>query len=374
MNFPDWQNLHFAEPEKLQLLYVAAALFFITTFVWLIKLLIRPKQTYGSKYPFLGTMKFWFSLSAVLALCIFAYAWPFLSKGEIIFSRGNAEVIFIVDYSSSFFLKDTGWARIDIAASEIKKSLSGGIIKKGDRAAILIFGKIVSPRLFLTGDLGILATEADKIGRPTTLRNNDLYWGTAIATTFKRVHEILDRQDMFAELHKESENWQPKPKQNRLVIIFSDGDFFNYTDQEGGQERAESEKKNLDLELGELKKRNIPVYSVGIGTRSGARLTDILREYKKGEEYEDTLEEELKGQVSRLNLSTLEHISSATGGKSFFIEDFRSDAGGFIKTSVDRHRSIFAEPVYGNDKEELWPYFLLGALAVFLLGMGITKF
>jgi len=371
--FLDWQNLYFSEPEKLQLLYVAAALFFTSVIVLLVKLYLRPKRTHGSKYPFLGTMKFWFSLPVVLSLCILAYAWPFLIKGRVVFSRGNAEVIFIVDYSASMFLKDTGWARIDIAAKEIMRSLSGGIIKEGDRASILIFGKMVSPTLFLTKDLGILATEIDKIGRPNTLLNNDLFWGTAIATTFKRAQEIMDRQDMFAEIRKESENWHPKPKQNRLIIILSDGDFFNHYNEDE-REFVALEKKNLIAELQGLKKRNIPVYSIGIGTRSGGRLTDILKDYKKVTEYDPALLEELKDQVSRLNMANLNYLASVTGGKSFAIENFRSDAGVFIKTSIDRHRSVSVEPVSGNDKEDLWQYFLLVALAVFITGMGITKF
>lgn len=374
MSILNWQNIHFAEPEKLQLLYVAAALFFVTVVAWLIKLFLRPKRTHGSRYPFLGTMKFWLSLSVALSLSILAYALPFSSKGHTAFSRGNVEVVFIVDYSASFFLKDTGQSRIDIAAREIVKSLSGGIIKEGDRAAILIFGKMVSPRLFLTRDLGALATEADKIGRPINLLNNDLFWGTAIATTLKRLNEVLDRQDMFAELHEESKNWRPKPKQNRIVIIFSDGDFFNYSGEEGGRERAELEKNNLETELQELKKRNIPVYSVGIGTRSGAGLIDILRDYKKGAEYDPVLEEELRDQVSRLNTANLDHIATITGGRSFFVENFRSDAGGFIRASVDKHRSTFVESAPGEEKEELWLYFLLVALLVFIAGMGITKF
>ena len=112
----NWQNLHFAEPEKLQLLYVAAALFFISLISWLIKLFLRPKRTHGSRYPFLGTMKFWFSLSVVLPLCILAYARPFLAEKRVVFTRGNAEIVFIFDYSASIFLKDTGWAWIYIAA------------------------------------------------------------------------------------------------------------------------------------------------------------------------------------------------------------------------------------------------------------------
>ncbi|PIR41724.1 MAG: hypothetical protein COV30_02240 [Candidatus Yanofskybacteria bacterium CG10_big_fil_rev_8_21_14_0_10_37_15] len=374
MSFLNWQNIYFAEPEKLQLFYVAVILLLVSIFGWLLKFLMRPKITFSSKYPFIGTMKLWFSLSIVLSLCIFAYARPFLAKGQVVVKKGSAEIVFLIDYSSSMFLKDTGWARIDIAAREIKESLSGGTIKEGDRAAILVFGKLVSPRLFLTYDLEALANEADKIGRPANLMGSDLFWGSAVATTFKRVHEILDRQDMFVELHGESENWRPKSKENRLIIIFSDGDFFNYGDDELEKYYLDVEKQDLEIQLRELKKRNIPIYSVGIGSRSGAKLTDILKEYKPNYEYDFYLQEELKGQISRLNMANLEHLSSATGGKSFSMEDFRSDAGGFIRNSIDRHRSIFVEPVPGEKKEELWRYFLLGALTVFIVGMGITKF
>lgn len=374
MSFLDWQNIHFLEPEKLQLLYVAAALFFISLAFWVLKFFLRPKRSHGSRYPFLGKMKFWLALSVTLSALIVAYARPFIPRGRVIVSRGSAEVVFVVDYSASMFLRDTGWPRIDIAANEITKSISGSILREGDRASILIFGKMVSPMLPLTRDLGSLATEADKIGRPISLLSSDLFWGTAIATTFKRVHEILDRQDMIAEFHKESENFRPRPRQNRLVILLSDGDFFNYIGDEDSREIIESEKKNLGLELQELKKRNIPVYSVGIGTGSGARLTDILDGYQPGTEYDPKLKEELTGQVSRLNMSNLDYISMITGGRTFSVNDFRIDAGGFIRASVDRHRSVSVENIPGEEREELWLHFLLTGLVVFILGMAITKF
>ena len=202
--FRFWNNLYFAEPDKLQLLWVVAAMFLSGIIVWLFKLYNRPARTYGSRYPFLGTIKFLFALMLTLFLCIVAYAQPFLAKGSVVIKRGSVEVAFIVDYSASMFLKDTGRARIDIAGREIMKTVSGEIIKEGDRAAIFIFGKIASPRIFLTRDLSNFANEADKIGRPDTLLYNDLYWGSAVGTTFQRVYQSLDRQDMIAEFHKES--------------------------------------------------------------------------------------------------------------------------------------------------------------------------
>jgi len=370
----DWRNIHFAEPDKLQLLYVAAALFFISLIAWLTKLLLRPKRTHGSRYSILGTMKFWFSLSVVLSFCILAYARPFLAKNKMSVKRGSAEIIFIVDYSASMFLKDTGMARIDIAAREILNSLSGGIIREGDKASILVFGKIFLPRLPLTRDLAAIVNEAEKIGRPEDLLAGDIYWGTAAATTFKRAGELLDRQDMFAEFGGESAKWRPSTKDNRLIILLSDGDYFNYAFEERDEEIIELEKNNLRKELLELKKRNIPVYTIGIGTIGGARLTDILRDYERGKEYAPDLEKELEGQVSRLDTSNLNDISSATGGRSYSIENYHFDAANFIGASIDRHRSIRLEQIPGDEIQELWLFFLFGALTAFVSGMAVTKF
>jgi len=313
-------------------------------------------------------------LSFVTVLCVIAYARPFLAKGKVITTRGGAEVVFVVDYSASMFLKDSGMARIDIVAREIKKTLSGGIIREGDRVAIIIFGKIVSPRIFLTRDLNIIATEADKIGRPINLLYNDLFWGTSVATAFKRVKEMLDRQDMFAEMHKESENWKPRPRQNRLVIFFSDGDFFNKGLDVIEKERVAIEKKNLEINLSDLKKRGVPVYAVGIGTRSNTQLLEILDDYKRGEEYSLELENELRFQFSRLNMDNMEYIASFTGARSFSIENFRHDASGFIKTSIEKHRSVFVQGVSGQEKQELWAVCLVGALMIFIFGLQITRF
>ena len=369
-----WNDLYFAEPDNLQLLWVVAAVFMLGIFVWLLKLWHKPARTPSSRYPLLGTMKFWFALTVSLFLCIIAYAQPFIAKGSVVIKRGNVEVAFIVDYSASMFLKDTGLARIDIAGREIMKTVTSEIIKKGDRAAVFIFGKIASPRIYLTRDLNGFATEADKIGRPKTLLFNDLYWGSAIGTTFRRVYQALDRQDMIAELGKESESWRPRFRRDRVVFILSDGDFFNYGDNEETKLRAESEIKNLNDALVEFRKRGLPVYAVGIGTRSGAQLIDIFQDYKRDDEYDPVLEEELKEQFSRLNVSNLNILAAATGGRVFTIEHSNDDAGGFIKSALDRHRSTFVEPVAEQEKQELWSYALLTALAVFLGGMAITKF
>ena len=72
---------------------------------------------------------------------------------------------------------------------------------------------------------------------------------------------------MIAEFHKESKDWLFRPRRDRLVIFLSDGDFFNYGDDEGAKVRAELEIKSLNEALLEFRKRGLLVYSVGIGTQ-----------------------------------------------------------------------------------------------------------
>ena len=370
-------KVDFLEPARLEFLWIVAVIFLAGFLLWLLELYRRPDRTAGSKFPFVGTMKFWFALIFVLALSVLAWARPFLPKNKVSVKRGAAEIIFVVDFSASMFLKDTGWARIDIAGKEITQAVLNGAIRKGDRAALLVFGKIFSPRIPLTKDLDAFVNEAAKIGRPTNILTGDLYWGSVVSVALKRTYELLDRQDMFIELGKESPDWKPKFRNDRLVIFFSDGDFFSYgKDEVDADSRMEMELESLKSVLREFKKRGLVVYTVGIGTRQGAPLTDILKDYENEltSATLDSLREELKGQSSRLNLSNLEKLAQTTGGSAFSLEHTGVSAGGFVKSAIDKHRSAFIEAAVEEEKQELWLYFVLAALALFAVGLAVTKF
>ena len=365
-------KIDFLEPVRLEFLWIVAVIFLAWLVLWLLKLYRRPDRTAGSRYPFLGAMKFWLALTFVLFLSVLAWARPFLPKNKVSVKRGAAEVIFVVDFSASMFLKDTGWARVDIAGKEITQAVLSGAIRKGDRAALLVFGKIFSPRIPLTRDLDAFANEAAKIGRPYDILVGDLYWGTAISSAFERTYELLDRQDMFIEFGKESPDWKPKFRNDRLVILLSDGDFFNYgKDDTDADLKTEIELENLKRVLQEFKKRGLVVYAVGIGTRQGAPLTSILKDYELQWSW---LQDELKAQTSRLNLPNLERLARTTGGSVFALEHTGVDANRFNKSVIDKHRSTFIEPTMEEEKQELWFYFVLTALALFVVGMVMTKF
>lgn len=374
-NFADsFRNIVLAEPEQLGLIGLVPALFLLFIVLWLFKVWRRPKQTHGSRYPILGTFKFWTALIFVLILAVWVLANPFIPKGNFVIKKGSVEAIFLVDYSSSMFLKDTGTARINLAAREIMSLLPAQVIAEGDRVSLFVFGNGSLRRLPLTKDLNLFANEIDLVGQPNTLLGDDLYWGSDIISAFERIYMLLDRQDMIAQFGKEVDNWQPKPKQNRMIFVFTDGaDLLKFSDD---KKTDDSNFTKLSTVIGGLNKRNLKVYPIGIGTKNGALLTEILGDYKKQTEYDPRLEEDLKDQVSRLNVPGLEYLKNATRSSigPFLIENDGISAINFMRLAMDQHRSKTIEPALTKEKEELFQYFLMAALAVFIVGMLITKF
>src|SRR3989338_8315912 len=152
-------SIIFAEPERFGLIDQVPALLILAIVLWLFKIWRRPKQTHGSRYPILGTFKFWLSLIFVLILTVLVLANPFTPKGKFIIKKGNIEAVFLIDYSSSMFLKDTGLARINIAAREIMNLLPTQILMEGDKVALFVFGNGTLRRLPLTKDLNLFANE-----------------------------------------------------------------------------------------------------------------------------------------------------------------------------------------------------------------------
>jgi len=362
-------KLNFAEPDKLAATIVAALLFLIWTIFFIVRIWHRPARTHGSRYPLFGTIKFGAFASVMCLMVLLAWAWPFLSSGSVAVKRGGVEVVFVIDVSSSMLLKGMGLARVDVATREIDNLVSSQILKAGDRASLIVFARHAYTRIPLTSDIeGGFAGEVSKIGRIKTLLSNDLIWETYPVTVFERIYKSLDRQDQFAEFGmKKVENWQPRRKSNRLVVVFSDGDFFNF--KEGiGEDAKQREKDELNKAFGELRKRGLRVYLVGIGKRNGENLVDILDDYKEGE-YDPALRNGLKDIVSRLDVASLEYIARANNGEVFLIENIGNSAGGFLQRVMDSHRSTTVESVPQNSKQDIWQYFLFAALFIFAVAV-----
>ena len=138
------------------------------------------------------------------------------------------------------------------------------------------------------------------------------------------------------------------------MFLFSDGD----------------DKENADLGQGikELNKRDIKVFSVGVGTKGGKKVTvDVYDTDNPDKTVKKTIETKLE--TRRLN-----EIAAKTGGESFIIDSVASVRGaqGFLKNAVNANRNFSPRLVASGERRDIW-WEILAIPAVILLFIVIKK-
>ena len=117
--------------------------------------------------------------------------------------------------------------------------------------------------------------------------------------------------------------------------------------------------------MAEFQRRGLKIYPIGIGTRTGVDLPDVLLDYAKGIDYDDALEAELEGLRTQLNTDTLSFLEQRSGGRQFIIDSSEVSASSFLKDVIDSHRSISFELVADDETQEIWQYVLGLAILAF---------
>ena len=373
-------SIQFVSPEYFQLfnlVYILLAVWLIIFIRWYQK---KPARTVGSRHPWMSSgLRFCLIVIIfVMPLTIVALAWPYIPTGSVQFRRGAIEIVFMVDDSSSMWVKDLTSSRIDIETGELSKIYSRGIIREGDRVGLVVFGKTPLEKLRLTADLDRFSNDISRIGRPQSLIGDDHPFGSDIPAALRTTYQFLDYQDKRAlymeRYHKdppldfdwEKFSWQPGAKSNRIVIFLGDGDY------RFGQYNKD-QMKGLNDGLSEFRRRGLKIYSVGIGTKAGVRLDSVLKDYLKYE-YNDKLVADLKKEgLTRLDTNALHRLSDQTGGSVATIENSSGSAEEFLKNVIDSNRNQLAEISNETQKDDLWQECLEAAFA-FILGAILIEF
>src|SRR3989344_60011 len=252
-------GIKFLDPDVLELLNLvrwAAVLWLASSFI---RYMNRLKPSAGSRRSILGPMKLWLCLLISACIVIVAAARPYTDKGLVQIKRGNAEIVFIVDNSASMWVEDIKPSRIEIAVREIVGLYNAGIISKGDKVALIVFGRSSRKKLFLSTDLQRFVNEVYRIRRPPTLTGDMFPWASDIPLVLEDAYEMLDAQDRVTS---DNTNWQPTSSANRLIVFLGDGDY-----------ELDDNRERLGRALKEFVKRGLKIYAVGIGTRQGVPLT-----------------------------------------------------------------------------------------------------
>lgn len=181
----------------------------------------------------------------------------------------------LIDTSRSMMTEDVYPNRL-----EMTKKVLGDIIKnlKGDRIGFIPFSDSAYIQMPLTDDYGITKNYIN------ALDSNLISGG---GTQLYQALELAEKS--FEEMQSN----------NKTVIVFSDGGDFD--------------KRSLDF----IKKNNITVYTVGIGTNSGS----VIPEYKNGSKIGFIKDNSGSAVISKLNSKFLQEIAKEGNGKYYEVNN-----------------------------------------------------
>ncbi|MBI2065107.1 MAG: VWA domain-containing protein [Candidatus Yanofskybacteria bacterium] len=372
-------GLHFLDPDFLYLLLPLCILFLLWLGITIAKIIKRPEKTYGSRYPLIGKIKLW-GLFVVPAgiMMVLAMARPSLDRGILKASRGNIEVIIVIDRSISMRADDVKPTRLDIAVREASNIQS--LLMEGDKAALFVFGKESHTKILLLERFEQAFDHLSEIQFPEGIKNDGLVWNSDFAAMLENIYRSMDRQDAYIDGYSSEDysakKYVPKKRSNRIVIIFSDGEDQFRKSKPTIQLEAERKNeyvKRFNSALAEFKKRGLKIYPVGIGTERGVKWLSLLRGYKKGIDYEEELIQYWKNGISRINKENLRYLSRATGANIgtniWTIENGTTVVKSYLGKVISSNRKSLLEFSRSDSDSDLWQLFLLIAAGFLILGI-----
>ena len=350
------ESVEFQNPEFLAVVPIAGLLLLLGSVIFAIRLALRPAKTHGSTYPLLGHIKFWFCAVIALAILSVAAARPFWVYGASSFKRGDVDVAVAVDASASMWARDLGPSRLDIAVREALTLYTQEVLTPGDRVALFVFGTTALRQVHLSSNAERFVEQVGQIAPPDQLSGDAFPWDSDVTTAFEHVYQSIDNQDRF---ESGDENWEPEERTDRVVLLFTDGDFASDNEQ----------LARLDQALAEFGRRGLAVYPVVVGTRTGVDLDSVLVNYVRGIDYDATLEADLEGIRTRLNPDSVSSFDQRSGGRSFVIDSAGLSSANFLRNAIDGHRSITFQLIPSDDKQEVWQWVVMLAVMVLVVAM-----
>lgn len=191
------------------------------------------------------------------------------------------DIVFAVDISNSMNVRDISPSRLQ----RVKAELTGlANLLDGNRIGIVLFAGAAFTQCPLTSDINAVQLFIDTIS--TGMINLQ---GTDISSAFQEAEKLLDNRF----------------KRNRALVLFTDGETH--------------EKKSISGASELYKKRQVRVFTVGVGTGSGAVIP--LEESALQDTGNDptAVKKDSSGKtvISRLDETTLRQIAKAGNGAYF---------------------------------------------------------
>jgi Ca-activated chloride channel family protein len=338
----DFGQIEFSDPQYLRLLVIPALLLVL----WVWRLVSRRADTHSlnrsrllpvrERFALAGDLPFWLCLVAAISCAIVALARPHGPARAL--RLGGVDLVILADGSASMRVKDLPggdrWQR----AMRFVRTLGDSLAWDDDRVALTVFARIATPQVRLTKDPNTFFFFLDHLDRSPPFRIEDnTTWDTNLELGLYWGLRLMERDE---ELHGKSSN-------AKVFVLLTDGQAWS-------GEIA----KSLRLAA----RRQIPIFTVGIGTLSGGQLPIVP---ERGNAESDEEAQEVLS--SHLDRESLQRIAQVTGGQYFEIG--RDSDRRIANAVIDAGRRL--APTLGVEEtaEELYWWFLNAAAGFTLLGM-----
>ncbi len=244
--------------------------------------------------------------------------------------RKGIDILFVVDLSKSMLADDVKPNRLQRVTAEIKRFVEATLVS--DRVGIIAFAGVSHVQCPLTHDYGAFRLFLDDMDPRLMPRG-----GTAIEDA----------------LYRAIQSFPDEERNHKAIILFTDGE-----DNEGDPVRAAQEAA----------KRNIRIFSVGIGSPEGSLIP--ISDGKGGRTYLKDSE----GQVvkSRLDETTLEKVALATNGAYKHMVGGQ-DTLGEIYAEARKIESRTLESAQEKRKVERFQWFALAALVILAIETALPE-
>lgn len=322
-------------------LWLAAGIGILLALV--LKRLLRPKHARDSRQRVIGPDWVWLLGLVLAGLMVIALASPKIDTFKMLQSKDNLDIIFAVDKSTSMAVKDILPSRHEVMVREIKALISSPAVHDGDRLTLFAFSEKSNWRMPLSDDRDEFLDKLLEVEHPKDrvyYDRSQLY--THFAGLLDHIPKALDIQDNRLQ-------WTTYP---RVVFMFSDGDNIN---------------DSLGNPLSILAKRDIKVYTIGVGTLKGGSITVKTPAEKDLKILELTLIN------SKLNMKAMDFIKDKTGGKSFIVSSSSSHVQSFLGAALAENRKPTLTLVPTGEAENFW-WDLLAIPSLIIVSLMVVSF
>src|SRR5262245_36614789 len=245
----DFDRISFETPLYLWLLVVPGVLLVL----WILQVVRRRADArrlfrarlvpVRERFALGGDLTFWWSVLVAASLCIVALAGPRARIASI--RTSTADLVILLDGSASMYVTDVApdrWRR----SVRFLRTFAEALSWRGDRVALALFAHLASPQVRLTKDPNALFFFLDHLGEHSPFRlEDDPTWDTNIEEGLYWGLNLIQKDE---ELFGKSSNV-------KALVVVSDGQAWS---------------GEVATALADARRRQVPVYVVGVGTDRGA--------------------------------------------------------------------------------------------------------